>query len=153
MEGKPVSASRLVMAQMMTPLDANAAGNVHGGNIMKLADSASGVVAIRHSGRNCVTATVDRFEFHAPVFVGNLVTLYASLNYVGRTSMEVGVRVEAEDLRTGKKTHTNTSYFVMVALDESGRPVEVPPLILENEDDRRRNLEARRRVEARKRQR
>jgi acyl-CoA hydrolase len=120
---------------------------------MKLADSASGVVAIRHSGRNCVTATVDRFEFHAPVFVGNLVTLYASLNYVGRTSMEVGVRVEAEDLRTGKKTHTNTSYFVMVALDESGRPVEVPPLILENEDDRRRNLEARRRVEARKRQR
>ena len=141
------------MAQMMTPLDANAAGNVHGGNIMKLADSASGVVAIRHSGRNCVTATVDRFEFHAPVFVGNLVTLYASLNYVGRTSMEVGVRVEAEDLRTGKKTHTNTSYFVMVALDESGRPVEVPPLILENEDDRRRNLEARRRVEARKRQR
>lgn len=152
MEGKPVSASRLVMAQMMTPLDANAAGNVHGGNIMKLADSASGVVAIRHSGRNCVTATVDRFEFFAPVFIGNLVTLYASLNHAGRTSMEVGVRVEAEDLRTGKKTHTNTSYFVMVALDENGRPVEVPPLILETDDDRRRNVEARRRVEARKRQ-
>ncbi len=153
MEGKPVSASRLVMAQMMTPLDANVAGNVHGGNIMKLADSASGVVAIRHSGRNCVTATVDRFEFFAPVFVGNLVTLYASLNYVGRTSMEVGVRVEAEDLRTGKKTHTNTSYFVMVAIDENGRPVEVPPLILETDEDRRRNEDARRRVEARKRQR
>lgn len=153
MEGKPVSASRLVMAQMMTPLDANVAGNVHGGNIMKLADSASGVVAIRHSGRNCVTATVDRFEFFAPVFVGNLVTLYASLNYVGRTSMEVGVRVEAEDLRTGKKTHTNTSYFVMVAIDGNGRPVEVPPLILETDEDRRRNEEARRRVEARKRQR
>jgi acyl-CoA hydrolase len=141
------------MAQMMTPLDANVAGNVHGGNIMKLADSASGVVAIRHSGRNCVTATVDRFEFFAPVFVGNLVTLYASLNYVGRTSMEVGVRVEAEDLRTGKKTHTNTSYFVMVALDGNGRPVEVPPLILETDEDRRRNEDARRRVEARKRQR
>jgi acyl-CoA hydrolase len=141
------------MAQMMTPLDANVAGNVHGGNIMKLADSASGVVAIRHSGRNCVTATVDRFEFFAPVFVGNLVTLYASLNYVGRTSMEVGVRVEAEDLRTGKKTHTNTSYFVMVAIDENGRPVEVPPLILETDEDRRRNEDARRRVEARKRQR
>jgi len=153
MEGKPVSASRLVMAQMMTPLDANVAGNVHGGNIMKLADSASGVVAIRHSGRNCVTATVDRFEFFAPVFVGNLVTLYASLNYVGRTSMEVGVRVEAEDLRTGKKTHTNTSYFVMVAIDGNGRPVEVPPLILETDEDRRRNEDARRRVEARKRQR
>ncbi len=153
MEGKPVSASRLVMAQMMTPLDANHAGNVHGGNIMKLADSASGVVSIRHSGRNCVTATVDRFEFFAPVYVGNLVTLYASLNYVGRSSMEVGVRVEAEDLRTGKKTHTNTSYFVMVALDENGRPVDVPPLILETEEDRRRNEEAQQRMLARKRQR
>jgi acyl-CoA hydrolase len=152
MDGKPVSASRFLMAQMMTPLDANVAGNVHGGNIMKLADSASGVVAIRHSGRNCVTATVDRFEFHAPVFVGNLVTLFASLNYVGRTSMEVGVRVEAEELRTGKKTHTNTSYFVMVALDDDGRPVEVPPLILETEDDRLRNEAALQRVLARRRQ-
>ncbi len=152
MEGKPVSASQLVLAQMMTPLDANVAGNVHGGNIMKLADSASGVVAIRHSGRNCVTAVVDSFQFHAPVFVGNLVTLHASLNYVGRSSMEVGVRVEAEDLRTGKRTHTNTSYFVMVALDDNGRPAEVPPLILENEDDRRRNEEAIRRMLARKRQ-
>ncbi|MBP2673724.1 MAG: acyl-CoA thioesterase [Deltaproteobacteria bacterium] len=150
MEGKPVSASSLVMAQMMTPLDANVAGNVHGGNIMKLADSASGVVAIRHSGRNCVTAVVDRFQFHAPVYVGNLVTLYASLNYVGRSSMEVGVRVEAEDLRTGRKTHTNTSYFVMVALDDDGRPAEVPPLILETEDDRRRHEEALKRVMARK---
>ncbi len=152
MEGKPSSATRLVMAQLMTPLDANAAGNVHGGNIMKLADSASGVVAIRHSGRNCVTATVDRFEFHAPVYVGNLVTLFASLNYVGRSSMEVGVRVEAEDLRTGRKTHTNTSYFLMVALDDNGRPVEVPPLILETEDDRRRHDEALQRVLARSRQ-
>jgi acyl-CoA hydrolase len=151
MEGKPVSSSRLVMAQMMTPLDANPAGNVHGGNIMKLADTASGVVAIRHSGRNCVTAAVDRFEFHAPVYVGNLVTLYASLNYVGRTSMEVGVRVEAEELHTGRKTHTNTSYFLMVALDENGRPVEIPPLILETEEDRQRNGKARQRMLARKR--
>ena len=95
---------------------------------------------------------MDSFQFHAPVFVGNLVTLHASLNYVGRSSMEVGVRVEAEDLRTGKKTHTNTSYFVMVALDESGRPAEVPPLILENEDDRRRNGEAVQRMMARRRQ-
>jgi acyl-CoA hydrolase len=149
MEGKPVSASRLVLAQEMTPQDANPGGNVHGGNIMKLADSAAGVVSIRHSGRNCVTATVDRFEFFAPVYVGNLVTLYASLNYVGRTSMEVGVRVEAEELRTGKKTHTNTSYFLMVALDDDGRPVEVPPLILETEEDRRRNEEAKRRTRAR----
>ncbi|GAB4235485.1 MAG: hypothetical protein OHK0028_12040 [Deltaproteobacteria bacterium] len=147
---KPVSASRLVMAQEMTPQDANPAGNVHGGNIMKLADSAAGVVSIRHSGRNCVTATVDRFEFHAPVFVGNLVLVYASLNHVGRTSMEVGVRVEAENVRTGKRTHTNTSYFVMVALDDEGKPVEVPGLILETDEDRRRNAEAIRRAAARR---
>ena len=79
-DAKPVSATRLVMAQEMTPQDANPAGNVHGGNIMRLADSAAGVVAIRHSGRNCVTAAVDHFEFHAPVFIGNLVTFHASVN-------------------------------------------------------------------------
>ncbi len=135
---KPVSASRLVLAQVMTPQDANVYGNVHGGNVMRLADTAAGVVAIRHSERNCVTASVDRFEFHAPIYVGNLVTLLASLNRVGRTSMEVGVRVEAEDLRTGRKTHTNSSYFTMVALGDDGKPVEVPGLILETDEDRRR---------------
>ncbi len=139
---KPVSASRLVLAQVMTPLDANVYGNVHGGNIMRLADTAAGVVAIRHSGRNCVTASVDRFEFHAPVFIGNLVTLFASLNRAGRTSMEVGVRVEAEDLRTGRKTHTNSCYFTMVALGEDGRPIPVPGLLLETEEDRRRSNDA-----------
>lgn len=145
-EPKPVSASRLVLAQVMTPLDANIAGNVHGGNIMKLADTAAGVVAIRHSGRNCVTATVDRFDFHAPVYVGNLVTLKASLNYVGRTSMEIGVRVEAEDLRTGRKTHTNSCYITMVALDAEGKPAEVPRLLLETDEDRRRHEKATLRV-------
>lgn len=149
-DAKPVSATRLVMAQEMTPQDANPAGNVHGGNIMKLADSAAGVVSIRHSGRNCVTAVVDRFVFHAPVFVGNLVLVYASLNLAGRTSMEVGVRVEAEDPRTGKRIHTNSSYFVMVAMDDSGRPAEVPPLILETDEDRRRNREALDRAAVRK---
>ncbi len=149
-KGKPVSASRLVLAQMMTPLDANIAGNVHGGNIMKLADSASAVVAIRHSGCLCVTASVDRFDFHAPVYVGNLVTLFASLNYVGRSSMEVGVRVEAEDLMTGKKTHTNSCYFTMVALDPEGRPTIVPRLVLETDEERRRNEEAALRVDFRK---
>ncbi|OIP33507.1 MAG: acyl-CoA thioesterase [Deltaproteobacteria bacterium CG2_30_66_27] len=149
-DAKPVSATRVVMGQEMTLLDANPVGNVHGGNIMKMADSAAGVVSIRHSGRNCVTAVVDRFVFHAPVFVGNLVLVFASLNYVGRTSMEVGVRVEAEDLRTGKRIHTNSSYFVMVALDDSGRPAEVPPLLLETDEDRRRNEEARQRASARK---
>ncbi len=148
---KPVSASRLVLAQVMTPQDANVYGNVHGGNIMRLADTAAGVVSIRHSERNCVTASVDRFEFHAPVYVGNLVTLYASLNRVGRTSMEVGVRVEAEDLRTGRKTHTNSCYFTMVALGDDGRPVVVPRLLLETEEDRRRCGEAANRA-ARRRQ-
>jgi len=145
-EPKPVSASRLVLAQVMTPLDANVSGNVHGGNIMKLADTAAGVVAIRHSGRNCVTATVDRFDFHAPVYVGNLVTLKASLNYVGRTSMEIGVRVEAEDLRTGRRTHTNSCYITMVALDADGNPAEVPRLLLETDEDRRRHEKATLRV-------
>lgn len=149
-KAKPVSASRLVLAQVMTPQDANVHGNVHGGNIMRLADTAAGVVAIRHSERNCVTASVDRFDFHAPVYVGNLVTLFASLNRVGRTSMEVGVRVEAEDLRTGKKTHTNTCYFTMVALGDDGRPVPVPRLVLETDDDRRRCDEATRRAARRR---
>ncbi|HZW36035.1 MAG TPA: acyl-CoA thioesterase [Candidatus Deferrimicrobiaceae bacterium] len=139
---KPVSATRLVLSQVMTPLDANISGNVHGGNIMKLADEAAGVVAIRHSGRNVVTATVDRFDFHAPVYVGNLVTIKASMNYVGKTSMEIGVRVEAEDLLTGKKTHTNSCYITMVAIDADGRPVEVPQLVLETDEDRRRNQAA-----------
>ena len=150
-EAKPVSASRLVLAQVMTPQDANVYGNVHGGNIMRLADSAAAVVAIRHSERNCVTASVDRFEFHAPVYIGNLVTLFASLNRVGRTSMEVGVRVEAEDLRTGRKTHTNSCYFTMVALDGDGRPVAVPGLILETDEDRRRCDEATKRAAERRR--
>lgn len=150
-EPKPVSASRLVLAQVMAPQDANTAGNVHGGNIMKLADTAAGVVAIRHSGRNCVTATVDRFDFHAPVFVGNLVTVKASLNWVGRTSMEIGVRVEAEDLMTGTKTHTNSCYIVMVALDARGKPALVPRLILQTDEDRRRNAEAERRARERRR--
>jgi acyl-CoA hydrolase len=150
MQGKPVSASRLVLGQEMTPQDANPAGNVHGGNIMKLADSAAGVVAIRHSGCNCVTAVVDRFVFHAPVYIGNLVFVYASLNRVGRSSMEVGVRVEAEDPRTGKRIHTNSSYILMVALDDGGQPAEVPPLILETDEDRRRNSEARERALARR---
>ncbi len=149
---KPVSASRLVLAQVMTPQDANVYGNVHGGNIMRLADTAAGVVAIRHSGRNCVTASVDRFDFHAPVYVGNLVTLRASVNRVGRTSMEVGVRVEAEELRRGRKTHTNSCYVTMVALDARGKPARVPRLVLETDEDRRRCAEAEKRAGARRRQ-
>jgi uncharacterized protein (TIGR00369 family) len=152
MNGKKVSESNVVLVQVMTQADANLAGNVHGGNIMKLADTAAGVAAMRHSGGNVVTASVDRFDFHAPIYIGNIVTLKSSLNHAGRTSMEVGVRVEAEDLFTGKKTHTNSCYFTMVALDGNGRPTGVPPLIPESDDERRRTSAAMARVAARKKQ-
>jgi acyl-CoA hydrolase len=148
-EPKPVSASRLVLAQVMTPLDANITGNVHGGNIMKLADEAAGVVAIRHCGATA-SPPPSTGSLPRPVYVRNLVTFKASLNYVGRTSMEIGVRVEAEDLRTGKKTHTNSCYITMVAIDADGKPVEVPRLILETDEDRRRHEKATARVQERR---
>ena len=126
----------------MLPQDTNPAGNVHGGSVMKFIDNAAASVAIRHTRGNAVTASVDRLDFHNPVFLGNLLTLKASLNLVGRTSMEVGVRVEAEDPYTGVVTHTASAYLTLVALDENGRPREVPGLILETEDEKRRNRAA-----------
>jgi len=149
MLGKPVRDTAVVMAQMMIPQDANPAGNVHGGVILKLIDEAAGVVAMRHSRANAVTASIDRMDFHNPVFVGDLVTFRAGLNLVGRTSMEVGVRVESENLVTGEKRHTVSAYMTFVALDKNGRPVELPPLILETNEEKRRNREAKARREAR----
>jgi len=149
MEGKRISQSSVVMAQQMNPLDANPAGNVHGGVIMKLIDTAAGVVAIRHARSNAVTASIDRLDFHYPVYIGDFLILKASLNYVGRTSMEVGVRVESENLITGKKCHTASAYLTYVAMDKSGRPMVLPPLILETDNERRRNAEARARRENR----
>jgi len=99
---------------------------------------AAGAVAVRHARSNVVTATIDRLDFHAPVYVGNLLFLKASMNYVGRTSMEIGVRVEAEDLRTGEVRHTASAYLTFVALDDEGKPSRVPPLVLETDEDRRR---------------
>ncbi len=142
MEGKKVRSSQVVMAQQMNPQDANPAGNVHGGVIMKLIDTAAGVAAIRHARANAVTASVDRLDFHHPVFVGDFVTLYASVNYVGRTSMEVGVRVESENLHTGRRLHTSTAYLTYVALDKNGRPQELPLLIPETDNQKRRHQEA-----------
>ena len=110
MEGKRVRESSIVMAQVMTPQDVNVAGNVHGGVILKLIDETAGSVAIRHARRNAVTASIDHVDFHHPVFVGDIVTLRASLNLVGRTSMEVGVRVESENLITGGVRHTASAY-------------------------------------------
>jgi uncharacterized protein (TIGR00369 family) len=126
----------------MLPSDANPSGNVHGGTIMRLADTVGGVVAMRHCRRQVVTARIDEMSFLHPVFVGDLVTLKASVNDVGRTSMEVGVRVEAENLRTGKVAHTSSAHLVYVALDPEGRPAAVPPLIADTEDERRRMAEA-----------
>ncbi|HYA14054.1 MAG TPA: acyl-CoA thioesterase [Syntrophales bacterium] len=149
MEGKKVRESSAVMAQQMNPQDANPAGNVHGGVIMKLIDTAAGAVAVRHARSNAVTASIDRLDFHNPVFVGDFVTIKASLNLVGRTSMEVGVRVESENLITGERRHTASAYLTFVALDKNGRPTLLPPLILESDDEKRRNREAKSRRETR----
>ncbi len=137
-EGRRVAETAVVTAELMLPHHANAVGNVHGGEIVKLIDNAAGVAAIRHSRGVAVTASIDRLDFHEPVYVGNLVVLKASVNCVGRSSMEVGVRVEAEDLETGEVRHTASAYLTFVALDGEGRPRSVPPLVLETEDDRRR---------------
>jgi acyl-CoA hydrolase len=126
MEGKRVKESNVIMAQMMIPQDANPAGNVHGGVVVKIIDEAAGVVAARHSRSNVVTASIDRMDFHNPVFVGDVLFFKASLNLVGKTSMEIGVRVEAENLITGVVRHAASAYLTYVALDLSGKPREVP---------------------------
>ncbi len=148
-EGKSVRESRTVMTQLMYPQDANSAGNVHGGTIMKLIDTAAGVVAVRHCRTNVVTASIDRLDLLRPVYVGNLVTIKASLNMVGKTSMEIGVRVDAEDLRTGETRKVAAAFLTFVALDRDGRPTQAHPLILETEEDKRRNREAVARRQAR----
>jgi acyl-CoA hydrolase len=140
---KTVAYSRVTMSHMMQPQDANPAGIVHGGVVMKHIDDAAGVAALRHTRCNVVTASIDRLDFHNPAFIGNLLSLKASMNLVGTTSMEVGVRVETEDLRTGEIRHTASAYLTFVALDEDFRPRSVPPLVLETDEDRRRNRQAR----------
>ncbi len=132
MEKKTISHSYTVMAQVMLPSHANPAGNVHGGEIMKIMDTAAGVVAKKHARTNTVTARVDELEFHQPIFVGELLTCKAWLVYVGKSSMEVAVTVEVEDMQTEKPPRKALSaYFTMVALDKSGKPTEVPGLLLE----------------------
>lgn len=149
MEGKRIRDSSVIMAQMMIPQDANPAGNVHGGVVVKIIDEAAGVVAARHSRSNVVTASIDRMDFHNPVFVGDVLFVKACLNLVGKTSMEIGVRVEAENLITGVVRHAASAYLTYVALDLNGKPREVPLLILETEEERRRNIEAKQRREVR----
>jgi acyl-CoA hydrolase len=122
--------------------EANMAGNVHGGWIMKLCDEVAGIAAIRHSGHRVVTAAIDRMNFRSPIFVGELVTLSASVNAAWRTSMEVGVRVEKENVWTGERVHTSTAYLTMVALDAEGQPATIPAIEPETPDEQRRAREA-----------
>jgi acyl-CoA hydrolase len=122
--------------------DANNGGNVHGGVIMHLCDDVAGIAAVRHSGSRVVTAAMDRMSFRHPVFVGQLVTVKATVNAAWRSSMEVGVRVESENVRTGEVLHTSTAYLTMVALDDDGNPTEIPPIEAVTSDEKRREREA-----------
>jgi len=142
MERKEAAESGATLVKWMGLADANSAGFVHGGTVMKLCDEAAGIAAIKHSRRRVVTAGMDRMTFLFPVHVGELVSFLATVNAVWRTSMEVGVRVEAENPRTGDCRHTNTAYLTMVALDEEGHPTAVPGLEVSGADEERRAHEA-----------
>jgi acyl-CoA hydrolase len=149
MQTKHVKDSLITIVYQMTHQDANFAGNVHGGVILKNIDNTAGIVASRHANTNTVTASIDRVDFYSPVYVGDLLRLLASINYTGHTSMEVGVRVEAENFMTGEIRHTASAYLTFVALDADGKPTQIPQIILETEDEKRRNREARNRRESR----
>ncbi len=153
MEGRAVRESRVTLTQVMGVTQANTLGNVHGGLIMKLCDEAGGMAAIKHARHPAVTVTVDSMSFLSPVHIGNLVTVTAEVTWVGRTSIETRVVVTAENVLTGEVTHTNTAYFVYVALGEDGRPTEVPPLICETEEEQARCRLAEERRQARLQQR
>ncbi|MCL2154568.1 MAG: acyl-CoA thioesterase [Leptospirales bacterium] len=139
MESKKVKSTSVTVVQQMTQQDANLAGNVHGGVILKLIDNTAGIVGMRHTGVNVVTASIDKVDFYSPVYVGNLLRVSASINYVGTTSMEIGVRVEAEDHVTGEVRHTGSAYLTFVALDENHKPKKINQIIIETEEEKRRN--------------
>jgi acyl-CoA hydrolase len=141
-EPKPASESESILVRWMGVGDANAGGFVHGGAVMRLCDEAAGIAAIRHCGGRVVTAAMDRMTFVSPIHIGLLVTCRAKVNAAWNTSMEVGVRVEAENAVTGEIRHTSTAYLTMVALDGDGRPTPVPDLLAESDDEVRRNREA-----------
>jgi len=139
---KSPSESTTTVAHIMMPMDANVAGNVFGGSILRLIDEVASIVAFRHARKNVVTASIDRMDFFSPVYIGDLLRLNASINYVHKSSMEVGVRVEAENPVSGKVRHTGTCFLTYVALDKEGTPTPVPPLRLETEEEKRRWSEA-----------
>jgi acyl-CoA hydrolase len=146
---KPCAASSVTLIRQMDLTDANLLGNVHGGEVMKMVDTAGGLAAMKHCGGPVVTVSMDEMTFIEPVFVGDVVTVRAMVNDTGRTSLEVGVRVEAENYRTGRSVHTSSAYLVYVALDGDGRPRPVPPSIAETDEQRQRQHEAKLRRAAR----
>jgi acyl-CoA hydrolase len=141
-EERTVAESHSVLVHWMGPTDANSAGFVHGGVVMKLCDEVAGLTAVRHSHQRVVTAAADRMTFLQPIHIGELVTLNASVNAAWHSSMEVGIRVEAEDPRSGAVRHTNTAYLTMVAVDDDGHPMPVPTLQAATPDEVRRESEA-----------
>ena len=135
---KSVKDSQVVISELMLPSHSNFNGKIHGGYILSLLDQIAFACASKHSGAYCVTASVDTVDFLKPIEIGELVTMKASVNYVGRSSMVIGIRVEAENIQTGKKKHCNSSYFTMVAKDDKGNSVQVPGLILKSDNQIRR---------------
>jgi uncharacterized protein (TIGR00369 family) len=136
MEGRRVSESRVSLAQLMGPADANVMGHVHGGVLMKLCDEAGAMAAMKHAGHAAVTVAVDSMSFHSPVHIGNLVTVTAEITWTGRSSLETRVVVTAENILEGVVTHTNTAYLLYVALDDHHRPTAVRPVLLESEEEK-----------------
>jgi uncharacterized protein (TIGR00369 family) len=142
LKAKPMSASKISIAQLMQPEHANNLGHVHGGWIMKLVDEAGALACMRHAQRRVVTVAIDQMVFRQPIRIGDLVNLNAIVTYAGRTSMEAEVQVTAEDPITGERTHTNTAYIVYVAMDNKGRPVAVPALFAETDEEKARMQKA-----------
>ncbi|MBC7400160.1 MAG: acyl-CoA thioesterase [Mucilaginibacter sp.] len=144
---KTVRFSETTITELMIPSYSNFGGKIHGGILLSLMDKVAYVCAAKHAGNYCVTASIDTVDFLQPVEVGDLVSLMASVNYVGNTSLVVGIRVISENIKTNAINHTNTSYFTMVARDENNKPAQIPGLILENRHHVRRFIEAKRRKE------
>lgn len=139
---RPIKTSQTTITELMIPAYANFGGKIHGGILLSLMDKVAYACSSKHAGAYCVTVSVDRVEFLKPVEVGELVSLHASVNYVGRSSMIVGIRVEAQQVKTGTIRHTNSCYFTMVAKDDDDKPAEVPKLILQTNEEVRRFIEA-----------
>lgn len=144
---KAVNYSRTTLTELMVPAYANFGGKIHGGILLSLMDKVAYACASKHAGNYCVTVAVENVDFLQPVEVGEMVSMYASVNYVGTSSMVIGIKVIAENFKIGTVKHTNTSYFTMVAKDEDGKPSKVPPLLLESKEDIKRFLEAIKRKE------